>query len=121
LAAVWLSGCALPHNPKLKQSVTGYITGIVEDSKGRPVSGARVEGLWLQRWTIVFLPPGLVFVNCQTTTDLNGHFAFNATHKLDKVYAETTDNELNGQLDSVKQMGNIIRLYPFRIDRLNVR
>jgi hypothetical protein len=118
-----LGGCVgvLPPNAvKSRPSITGYITGFVVDSKGRPVAGAMVWGIFLQRWTIGYVPPGFEIVNCRTNTDANGRFSFNASEKLDKLYAETRDIKMNGQVDHMTQEGNIIRLYPFQIDRENV-
>jgi hypothetical protein len=121
IMAICLAGCVLPiTHLKSKPTVKGYITGIVLDSKSRPVSGVKIEGIWLQRWTVFFPPPGFEIVDGNTTSDANGKFALNASQKLDLLYAETADRKLNGQSAVVTQRGNVIHLSPFQLDRMNV-
>jgi len=92
--------------------VKGHISGIVLNAKGRPVAGAIVEGVCIQRWTIIFPPPGFEIVDCSTKSDANGRFAFTASRKLDELDVHTPDFGMTGRLVHVFQEGNIIRVSP---------
>jgi hypothetical protein len=123
ISVLWFlfPGCVLPSNAfKSGPTVKGFISGVILNSKGRSISGVGVEGIWLQRWTIGYLPPGFEMIDGQTTSDENGGFALYAPHKLDILYAQTADGRFNGQLTPVIQKGNIILLMSFNIDRMNV-
>jgi hypothetical protein len=113
LLTILLPGClAMPGAFSPRPGVKGHISGIVVNAKGRPVAAAIVEGVWIQRWTIIFPPPGFAMVDCSAKSDANGRFAFAASRKLDELDAYTPDFGLTSRLEPVVHHGNIVRLIP---------
>ena len=91
-----------------KEGAKGRISGIVIDCRGRAVTGAKVQGIWTQRWTILFPPPGFTIVSTTTTTDANGRFSFITRDRIDIL--DATRGDLEGRLNAVTQSGNTIRV-----------
>lgn len=109
MLALLLSGCVCILPSKQHSSASGVIEGKVVNQKGKPVSMARVEAVYLRGWTIFYPPVPNGFVVGSSMTDKDGYFKIQSTKRVDKLVVTTRPR---GEITGVKEKGNIIVLKP---------
>jgi hypothetical protein len=82
------------------------VTGIVVDTRGRPVSHALVAAAG---WRVVSASERIVFTR-QISTGTDGAFTFNAPMKINNISAISRDEKRHGFVDDPSPSGNVIVL-----------
>jgi len=109
VAAFLLTGC-IPTVGRHLPYATGNISGTVIDSSGRPVAGATVTAIYVSSWIQVIPPSSNQVVAAQTVTKDDGTFTITATERIEILAAHSDDFKMVGDLNGVKQNGNVIRI-----------
>ena len=89
----------------------GKITGIVVDSKNRPVAGATVEGHYDRGWAITMPPVPNAVTVASAVTGPDGRFELKSAKRIDEISVQGEHDPIMwAELDTIGQSGNVIEL-----------